>query len=59
MITPGRFIVFEGGPKGGKATSLGFGVQSGGFVFDIAGTFGGLTAENGQTPVYVSLRYLF
>ena len=45
--------------RGSASASLGFGVQSGGFVFDIAGTFGGLTAENGQTPVYVSLRYLF
>jgi len=41
------------------SASLGFGLQSGGFVFDIARTFGGLPAENGQTPVYVSLRYLF
>ena len=41
------------------SASLGFGLQSGAFVFDIARTFGGLPAENGQTPVYVSLRYLF
>jgi len=41
------------------SASLGFGLQSGGFVFDIARTFGGLPTENGQTPVYVSLRYLF
>jgi len=41
------------------SASLGFGLQSGSFVFDIARTFGGLPAENGQTPVYVSLRYLF
>ena len=41
------------------SAALGFGLQSGGFVFDIARTFGGLPAENGQTPVYVSLRYLF
>ena len=27
--------------------------------FDIARTFGGLPAEGGQAPVYVSLRYLF
>jgi hypothetical protein len=41
------------------SASLGFGLQSGAFAFDIARTFGGLPAENGQTPVYVSLRYLF
>src|SRR2546423_14425437 len=45
--------------RGDASASLGFGLQSGGFVFDIARTFGGLPADNGQTPVYVSLRYLF
>lgn len=45
--------------RGNASAALGFGLQSGGFVFDIARTFGGLPAENGQTPVYVSLRYLF
>jgi len=40
------------------SAALGFGLQSGGFVFDIARTFGGLPSENGA-PVYVSLRYLF
>lgn len=45
--------------RGDASAALGFGLQSGGFVFDIARTFGGLPAENGQTPVYVSLRYLF
>jgi hypothetical protein len=40
------------------SASVGFGLQSGSFVFDIARTFGGLPADNG-TPVYVSLRYLF
>jgi hypothetical protein len=45
--------------RGDASASLGFGLQSGSFVFDIARTFGGLPAENGQTPVYVSLRYLF
>jgi hypothetical protein len=39
--------------------SLGFGLQSGSFVFDIARTFGGVQADNGQAPVWVSLRYLF
>lgn len=45
--------------RGDASASLGFGLQSGAFVFDIARTFGGLPAANGQTPVYVSLRYLF
>lgn len=39
--------------------SLGFGLQSDSFVFDIARTFGGIPADNGQAPVWVSLRYLF
>ena len=45
--------------RGDSSASLGFGLQSGGFVFDIARTFGGLPADNGQPPTYVSLRYLF
>lgn len=45
--------------RGDASAALGFGLQSGGFVFDIARTFGGLPDEKGQTPVYVSLRYLF
>jgi len=45
--------------RGDASAALGFGLQSGGFVFDIARTFGGLPADNGQSPVYVSLRYLF
>jgi hypothetical protein len=43
----------------GTSAALGFGLQSGGLAFDIARTFGGLPAESGQSPVYVSLRYLF
>ena len=43
----------------GATASLGFGLQSGSFVFDIARTFGGIQADNGQAPVWVSLRYLF
>jgi hypothetical protein len=39
--------------------ALGFGLQSGSLVFDIARTFGGIQADNGQAPVWVSLRYLF
>jgi len=45
--------------RGDASASLGFGLQSGSLVFDIARTFGGIPAENGQAPVYVSLRYLF
>lgn len=45
--------------RGDASASLGIGLQSGGFVFDIARTFGGLPGDNGQSPVYVSLRYLF
>jgi hypothetical protein len=45
--------------RGNASASLGFGLQSDAFVFDIARTFGGLPADNGQAPVYVSLRYLF
>jgi hypothetical protein len=45
--------------RGNASGSLGFGLQSDAFVFDIARTFGGLPADDGQAPVYVSLRYLF
>ena len=45
--------------EGDASASLGFGLQSGSLVFDIARTFGGIPADNGQAPVYVSLRYLF
>jgi hypothetical protein len=45
--------------RGDASASLGFGLRSGGLVFDIARTFGGIPADNGQAPVYVSLRFLF
>lgn len=45
--------------RGDASASLGFGLQSDAFLFDIARTFGGLPAADGQAPVYVSLRYLF
>lgn len=45
--------------RAGTSAALGFGLQTGGFAFDIARTFGGLPAATGQSPVYVSLRYLF
>lgn len=41
------------------SASLGFGLESGRFVFDFARTFGGLAADDGQRPTYLSLRYLF
>jgi len=43
----------------GSRTALGFGVSAGHLMFDIARTFGGLSADAGQTPTYFSLRYLF
>jgi hypothetical protein len=43
----------------GARTALGFGIGAGHLVFDIARTFGGLSADAGQTPTYLSLRYLF
>jgi len=45
--------------RGDASAALGLGLQSGGLVFDLARTFGGIPADNGQAPVYVSLRYLF
>jgi len=45
--------------RGDASAAIGFGLQSGGLVFDLARTFGGIPADNGQAPVYVSLRYLF
>ena len=42
-----------------SSASLGFGIQSGHLVFDIARSFGGLSADAGQPPTYLSLRYLF
>jgi hypothetical protein len=45
--------------RGDASAALGFGLQSAGFIFDIARTFGGLPADSGESPTYVSLRYLF
>ncbi|HWL40898.1 MAG TPA: PorV/PorQ family protein [Gemmatimonadaceae bacterium] len=41
------------------SASLGFGLKSGPFVFDIARVFGGIPGEDGEQPFYISLRYLF
>jgi len=43
----------------GANAALGFGLGAGRLVFDIARTFGGLSADAGKTPAYVSLRFLF
>ncbi len=43
----------------GATAALGFGLGSGHLVFDIARTFGGFSADSGETPTYFSLRYLF
>ena len=43
----------------GARAAVGFGVAAGHLMFDIARTFGGLSADAGQTPTYFSLRYLF
>ena len=45
--------------RASTSAALGLGLQSGGFAFDLARTFGGLPTDTGQSPVYVSLRYLF
>lgn len=42
-----------------SSASLGFGIQNGRLVFDIARSFGGLSADAGQPPTYLSLRYVF
>ncbi|MEO5580974.1 MAG: hypothetical protein ABIR58_09960, partial [Gemmatimonadaceae bacterium] len=43
----------------GANAALGFGLGAGRLLFDIARTFGGLSADAGKTPAYVSLRYVF
>ncbi len=42
-----------------SGASVGFGVKSGRVVFDFAKLFGGLSADAGVPPTYLSLRYLF
>jgi hypothetical protein len=49
--------VFESSDNSGA--SMGFGISSGNVVVDLARTFQGLSADAGQAPTYVSLRYLF
>jgi hypothetical protein len=41
------------------SAAVGLGLESGPFVFDIARVFGGIPGDDGQPPIYISLRYLF
>lgn len=51
---------FVGGDRRADASaSLGLGLNNGPFGFDIARVFGGIPGEDGQQPIYISLRYLF
>ena len=43
--------------SGGPALGLGF--NAGNLMFDVARIFSGLSADAGQAPTYLSLRYLF
>lgn len=45
--------------RGEASASLGVGLESGPFVFDIARMFGGIPDDRGEPPTYISLRYLF
>ena len=49
--------VFDQSESGGP--SLGLGISAGNLVVDIARLFEGLSADAGQAPTYLSLRYLF
>ena len=51
--------VFDRGDGEGDGPAFGLGVVAGNLVFDIARIVRGLSAESGQPPTYVSLRYLF
>lgn len=51
--------VFDRGNGEGDGPAFGLGVVAGSLVFDIARILRGLSAESGQPPTYVSLRYLF
>jgi len=43
----------------GGGPAVGFGLVAGSLVFDIAREFQGLSADAGEAPTYLSLRYLF
>ena len=49
--------VFENSESSGP--SIGLGVAVGGFVVDLARLFEGFSADAGEAPTYLSLRYLF
>ena len=49
--------VFDASERAGPA--IGIGVGAGGFVVDLARVFEGFSADAGEAPVYLSLRYLF
>ena len=48
---------FEDAEGGGPSVGVGF--AFGGFIVDVARIFQGFSADAGQAPTYVSLRYLF
>ena len=50
---------FEGGGSLGGGPSLGLGLVRGGLAIDIARVVSGLSADAGQAPTYLSLRYAF
>lgn len=43
----------------GSGASIGIGIETGRFVFDLARTFGGVSADTDHPPTYFSLRYLW
>lgn len=46
-------------PANGSGGAVGVGLSSGKLVFDLARTFGGLSANGDKPPTYFSLRYLW
>ena len=49
--------VFDDADTGGPA--IGLGLASGAFVIDLARVFDGFSADAGEAPIYLSLRFLF
>ena len=49
--------VFDASERAGPA--IGIGLAAGGFTVDLARVFEGFSADAGEAPVYLSLRYLF
>jgi hypothetical protein len=49
--------VFDSSERSGP--SIGIGLLAGSFVVDLARVFEGFSADAGQAPIYLSLRYLF